>query len=255
MMNVGLAIIQYMSPMLLFMGLGVISIHWPQIGGVIHIGAAILAAWFFNIFTNTVIIFILVPLIGIGLSYLYGSSPPRKVATQWMIGLPILVAMVAGSVPAYRVSQRITERNLDAQIVQGNEIMLRWAPRGPGWPLDGTDWYEAVENCRMLDSDGETTGSEPQNVWRLPTAEEAVRSMALHGENSGGIWDAQEGRASYKNRPDKEYPIWDIYSQVIYMWTATELDQENAYIIVYDGKIWPRAKQLKMGYLGFRCVK
>jgi hypothetical protein len=27
---------------------------------------------------------------------------------------------------------------------------------------------------------------EEQNIWRLPTAEEAVRSLMLHGENAGG---------------------------------------------------------------------
>jgi len=237
------------------MGVGIISIHWPRVGGVIHILAAILAAWFFNIFTNTVIIFMLVPLVGIGLLYWYGSSIPRKVATQLMMGLPILVALIAGSVPAYRVSRRITARSLDAQMVQGNEITLTWAPSGPGWPQEGTDWHEAVQICQMLNVDGKIIGSEPQNIWRLPTAEEAVRSMAQHGENSGGVWDAQEGKASYDRRPDKEFPLWDIYSQIIYLWTATEVDQENAYIIVYDGKIWSRAKQLNMGYLGFRCVK
>ncbi len=255
MMNIGLAIIQYLSPMLIFMGVGIISIRWPRFGGVIHIVAALFAAWFFNIFTNTVIIFIIVPLVGIGLSYWYGSPPPRRKAAQWMIGLPILVALIAGSVPAYRVSQRIIDRSVDAQMVQGNELTLMWAPSGPGWPRDGTDWYEAVEICPMLNLDGKTIASEPQNIWRLPTVDETVRSMAHHGKNSGGVWDDQEGKAIYEKRPDKELPLWDIYSQVIYMWTATEVDQENAYIIVYDGKIWSREKQLNMGYLGFRCVK
>ncbi len=255
MMNVGLALIQYFSPMFIFMGVGIISIYWHRVGGVIHIVAALLAAWFFNIFTNTVIIFIIMPLIGIGIFYWYGSPPPRKVAARWMIGLPLLVALVAGSVPAYRVSQRITDRNLDAQLVVGNEITLMWAPSGPGWPGEGNNWYEAVRVCQLLNQDGKTVASEPQNIWRLPTVDEAVRSMALHGENSRGVWDDKNAKAIYERRPDKEFPLWDIYSQVIYWWTATELDQENAYIIVYDGKVWPRAKQLDMGYLGFRCVK
>lgn len=79
--------------------------------------------------------------------------------------------------------------------------------------------------------------------------------MARHGQNSGGVWDAQAATATYQTTPDKESPLWDPYSQVIYWWTATEVDAEHAYIIVYDGKVWPRAKELRPAYLGFRCVR
>lgn len=253
--NLGLTIIQYLSPMLIFMGIGIISIYWHRVGGAIHILVTILAAWFFNILTNTVVIFILAPLIGIGVLYWIGSPPPRKVALRLMIGLPLFVMLFSGMVPAYRVSQRITDRSLGAQVVHGNGITLTWAPRGLGWPQGGTNWYEAQRTCQLLNQDGKTISSELQNIWRLPTVDEAVRSMALHGENSHGVWDSTNTEAVYETRPDKEFPLWDIYSQIIYMWTGTEADQENAYIIVYDGKVWPRAKQLDMEYLGFRCVK
>jgi hypothetical protein len=79
--------------------------------------------------------------------------------------------------------------------------------------------------------------------------------MARHGQNSGGVWDADAATAHYETTPDKESPLWDVYSQVIYWWTATEVDEDRAYIIVYDGRVWPRDKQLRLGYLGFRCVK
>ena len=95
----------------------------------------------------------------------------------------------------------------------------------------------------------------PQHIWRLPTVDEAVRSMARHGQNSGGVWDAEIAKATYKTTPDKESPLWNAHSQVIYWWTATVVDEERAYIIVYDGKVWPRNKQLSPAYLGFRCVK
>ena len=36
--------------------------------------------------------------------------------------------------------------------------------------------------------------------------------------------------------------------------TALEVDEERAYIIVYDGKVWPRAKKLSPDTLGFRCA-
>jgi hypothetical protein len=42
---------------------------------------------------------------------------------------------------------------------------------------------------------------------------------------------------------------------VIYWWTDTEVDAKQAYIIVYNGSVWPRDKRIRPGYLGFRAVK
>jgi hypothetical protein len=42
---------------------------------------------------------------------------------------------------------------------------------------------------------------------------------------------------------------------VIYWWTVTEADMDHANIIVYDGEVWPRAKEFGPTYLGFRCVR
>ena len=77
----------------------------------------------------------------------------------------------------------------------------------------------------------------PQDIWRLPTVDEAVRSMMLHGENAGGVWDEEAETAIYEVTPDKETPLWELHSQIIYYWTAdtaTE-DESKAYIIVYNG--------------------
>jgi hypothetical protein len=85
--------------------------------------------------------------------------------------------------------------------------------------------------------------------------DEAVRSMARHGENSGGVWDAETAQATYNVKPDKEPPLWHMHTPVIYWWTSTEVDEERVHIIVYDGKVWPRSKSFGPAYLGFRCVK
>jgi len=253
--NIGLMFVQYLSPMVIFMGLTLIAINWPRVGGGLHGLFALLAIWYFRAFSNAATFLIILPLIGMGALYWFGRPQPRKKANILIVGLPLLTLIVSGVAPAIRVSQRVDDGNLDAQVVRGNGVSLTWAPDGPGWPQAGSDWYEAQHVCSHLNEDGLTLASTPQNIWRLPNIDEAVRSMARHGQNSGGEWDAEQAEASYKTTPDKESPLWNVHSQVIYWWTGTELDEERAYMIVYDGKVWPRSKGFGPAYLGFRCVK
>jgi len=253
--NVGLMFVQYLSPMLIFLGVTLISIFWPRFGGGLHVIFALLAAWFFQAFTNAATFLLIVPLIGLGALYWFGRPQPRKIAVSLVVGLPILTLIISGTEPVLRVSQRIDDGNRQARLVHGNGVDLIWAPDGPGWPRTGTDWNEAQQVCQYLSEDGLTLAPVPQRIWRLATVDEAVRSMARHGQNSGGVWDAENAKATYKTAPDKESPLWNVHSQVIYWWTATAVDEEHAYIIVYDGKVWSRSKQFGPAYLGFRCVK
>jgi hypothetical protein len=253
--NMGLMFVQYLSPMLIFMGVTLISITWPRFGGGLHMVFALLAIWFFQAFSNAATFLIIAPLIGLGLLYWFGRPQPRRIALSLAIGLPMLTLIIFGIEPVLRVSGRLDDGNLQAQQVQGNGVNLIWAPDGPGWPRTGVNWHEAQQVCRYLGEDGLTSALVPQHIWRLPTVDEAVRSMARHGQNSGGVWDAENAQATYQTTPDKESPLWNVHSQVIYWWTETAIDEERAYIIVYDGKVWPRAKQFGPAYLGFRCVK
>jgi hypothetical protein len=253
--NLGLMFVQYLSPMLIFMGVTLISIFWPRVGAGLHGILALGVAWFFGALTNTVTLFLMVPLIGLGALYWFGRPHPRKIATALAIGLPLLTLTISGLEPVLRVSQRLDDGNLQARLVHGVGLALIWAPDGPGWPREGADWYEAQQVCAYLSEDGLTLAPVAQHTWRLPTVDEAVRSMARHGQNSGGVWDAESAKATYETTPDKESPLWNGYSQVIYWWTATEADGDHAYIIVYDGEVWPRSKQFSPAYLGFRCVK
>jgi hypothetical protein len=92
-----------------------------------------------------------------------------------------------------------------------------------------------MRRCRYLTQDGRSLAGTPQNIWRLPTADEALRSM--------------------NRKPDKESPLWDKHSKVIYWWTGTEIDVDKAQVVVYDGKAHPRRKSSRLGYLAFRAVK
>jgi hypothetical protein len=253
--NLGLMFLQYLSPMLIFMAVTLISIRWPRIGSALHVILAIFMAWFFSAFTNTVIFFLLTPLVGIGALYWFGHPQPRRRAILLAAGLPLLVLVVCGVEPAIRVSQRVDDGVLGARLVHGNDVDLVWAPDGPGWPREGADWFEAQAACQHLSEDGLTLAAESVDIWRLPSVDEAVRSMARHGENSGGVWDAETGEAEYETTPDKESPLWQVHSQVIYWWTATEVDEDHVYMIVYHGQVWAREKKYGPGYLGFRCVK
>ena len=253
--NVGLMFVQYLSPMLIFMGVTLISISWPHFGGGLHMILALLAVWFFQAFSNAATFLVITPLIGLGMLYWFGRPQPRRIALSLAIGLPFLTLIIFGIEPILRVSQRLDDGNLQARLVPGNGVNLIWAPAGPGWPRAGGNWYEAQRVCQYLAEDGLALAPTLQQIWRLPTVDEAVRSMARHGQNSGGVWDAELAKVTYKTAPDKESPLWNLNTQVIYWWTATEVDEERANIIVYDGKVWPRAKQFGPAYLGFRCVK
>jgi hypothetical protein len=176
-------------------------------------------------------------------------------AVSLAVGLPLLTLILFGIEPVLRVSQRVDDGNLQARSILGNRVNLTWAPDGPGWPRAGSDWFEAQQACQHLGEDGLTLASAPQQLWRLPTVDEAVRSMTRHGQNSGGEWDPEIAKPTYETTPDKEPPLWNVHSQVIYWWTATEADEEHAYIVVYDGKVWSRAKDFGPAYLGFRCVR
>lgn len=253
--NVGLMLVQYLGPMLIFMAITLVSISWPRLGGGLHWVLVLLAAGFFDILNNTVVLLILLPLAGLGALYWFGRPQPRRTARWLAIGLPLVTLVAAGVRPVLRVSQRQDDGILEARLVAGNGVSLMWAPTGPGWPQKGGDWYQARQACQYLAEDGLSLAATPQNIWRLPIADEAVRSMMRHGRNSGGAWDEGDGKASYETTPDKESPLWQVHSQVIYWWTASEIDANRAYIIAYDGQVWPRSKDIGPDYLGYRCVK
>jgi hypothetical protein len=82
--------VQYLSPMLIFVGVTLISISWPRFGSALHIILALFAVWFFQAFTNPGIFLLIVPLIGIGVLYWFGRPRPHKIAISLIIGLSIL---------------------------------------------------------------------------------------------------------------------------------------------------------------------
>lgn len=254
----------YLAPMLISIALTVIGIRFPRVGAVLFTAAGILFGRF--VFSRRALSLAAVlswlpvtalPVV-IGLLFWFGRPRPRARAYRIAAGLPLLVAVLCAAEPAWRVAHRFYDGDRGMRLVEGNGVRLIWAPAGPGWshdPRDGPDWQTARDRCAFLSEDGLHLAGEPQNIWRLPTVDEIVRSMTRGGTNAGGSWNEAAGEADYKVRPDKESPLWDIYSPKIYYWTATEADGARAYRITYDGRVWSVPKSLRMGSQGFRAVK
>jgi hypothetical protein len=200
--NLGLMRVQYLSPMLLFMALGLVSIRWKWVGGILHAALAFAALGFLRFSTGTVLI--ATPLLAIGVLYMVGLVRPRRLAAAVVVALPLLVMIACGVEPAIRVAGRMDDGNRGIRLVEGNAVRLEWAPQGPGWPDEGVPWQEARRRCRYLAANGHTLAESPQ---------------------------------------------------VIYWWTATEVDEKRAYMIVYNGQVWPRDKRFAPAYFALRAVR
>ena len=250
-MNLTLTMVQYLMPVLILMVSAVAGVLWPRFGSLLHVGFALGVAARFS--TPSGRLLIALPLAGLGTLYWFGRLRNKKLALYGLCGLPIATLILCGAVPAYRVSRRVDDGYRGARVVEGRGVRLRWAPAGPGWPERGSNWHQAQNTCEYLSSDGLSVGDTPKNIWRLPTADELVRSLSLHGANAGGVWDSR-GVPSYQITPDKESPLWDRYSPVIYWWTATEVNEQRAWRFAYNGRAMATIKSSGPAYYGFRCV-
>lgn len=256
----------YLMPMAACLVVGVLAVAMHRVGALIYFLFGCGITWLIfserwpDISLEAIISWlpVTVLVVGIGVLWWFGRPTPRRLAYAVLLGVPLLACIVLTIGPAYRVSTRHTDVSPAAQLVEGNGVALIWAPAGPGWVQDAQhacNWYEAMKAAAHLSPDGLTLLDEPQYIWRLPTVDEAARSMARHGKNCRGYWDAEAGRTVFAVTPDKEPPLWDPFKEIIYWWTSTEEDEEHAWIVVYDGKAWSRRKAQAMGSMGFRAVK
>jgi len=252
--NVLMMVGQYLLVPITFMLLAVVSIRWNKIGAIAHLVLAIGASIFFRGMSGGALL-IALPLVGLALLYWFGRLEKRKVAYFLVVILPLAQILGIGTFHVSRVINRYGDNDFQTRSILGNGLELIWAPQGPGWPDSGTSWGEAKLICAYLSEDGTTVTDKELNIWRLPTVDEAVRSMVYHGTNAGGVWDSTSRVATYKEQPDKESPLWNMHLKTIYWWTSSEVNEKQAYIVVYNGGVWPRAKTLKAGYLNFRAVK
>lgn len=250
--NIGLMVVQYLSFSILFVATGLISIRFPNIGAALHICLAIFVGVFFlKLSFSSLLISGFLAFLGI--MYWYGRPVPSRIAYLIVIVVPLLVLVGFGIGPLIRVAGRLNDGNFGTRMIEANGVRLTWAPEGPGFPNKPVSWEDASRICTYLSEDGKSLASTPQNIWRLPTVEESVKSQCRYGSNAGGVWNERLRRASYAVRPDKESPLWNPQSMIIYYWTSTAIDERSAYIICYDGKVWPKRKTF--GLAAFRAVR
>ncbi len=254
--NILMMIIQYWLLTLIFLIIGIISIRFPKVSlplcAVIGIAAAFVL---FGAHFSVIWLMIIIPLVVIGLLFFFGRVKHRKIAYILLTAIPAAILIITSIFGLVRVYKRVDDGNYGQRKVETEEICLIWAPRGPGWPDDGASYYKAKELCAKLNEDGTEILDEEVDIWRLPTVEEAVASQMLHGKDAGGVWDSEDEMATYNFTPDKETPLWDPHSKVIYYWTDTMTSEDRAYIIVYDGEVYSRSAESQPDYLSFRAVK
>ncbi len=257
--NLALAFIQYLPWSLGFVGLGALSIRWPRFGGGLYLLVGLLLPSLL-VRTFAAIFFIALPLCVTGIFFWFGRPQPKKWAYRIIVAIPLAILIGFSIEPAWRVSGRVDDGNYGLRILDGNQVRLQWAPEGPGWPAHWSDfkggtWDSAFARVRYLAEDGHTLSDTPMNIWRLPTVDEAVRSLVRHGTNAGGVWDSLSKKPSYETIPDKESPLWRVHSPIIYWWTSTELNDSVAYRVEYNGGVHAFPKKTRMGTLAFRAVR
>lgn len=252
--NLALMAIQYLPWMFIPMVAGLVALWRPALGVAAHVALASAVFWLFGI--GEIGGFLIgLPVLLLATLYGYGRPVPLRWARRALIGVPLLTAVASGAYPGWRVLTRPRVVDLSMRRIDGNGVNLVWAPAGPGWDETGFPWLEAKRRCEYLTADGLALGPVPQRVWRLPTVDETVRTLRWRGTHAGGIWDGNARRASYRAMPDKEPPLWNPYSQVIYWWTAEEVDAERAYRVAYNGYVTRLSKTVGSGYLACRCVR
>ena len=223
-----------------------------------------------------------------------GWQPPQKWLQRNLryvlgLGIPLLIGIGVVVYWTPILLARVDDGDRSARLIEGNGVTLVWAPEGPGWSHgsvkagENPSWNDIAlygvaplglgkkpgyENrnataanmdstclCRYLGADGLTLMNTPQDIWRMPTVDDIVRSLVHHGENAGCEWDGTSGRADCAKRPDKETPLWAPNWSPIYYWAADEYNSTEAYYVSFNGRVDQQSKTWGNPRHGFRCVR
>lgn len=217
------------------------------------------------------------------------AEPWWRRRLRWLavVGVPVATALVMSAINLPPILMRHDDGDRGARLMESGGVRLVWAPAGPGWnwrqPWGGyASWdslafygvppvglktgretgarHAAADDmartglCAYLNAEGTALMSEPQHIWRMPTADEFVRSLTRGGQPAGCTWNGRRGRMSCARQPDKETPLWNPDNPPIYMWTS-EQSATDAWFVNYQAFVSHQPKGFGNPRHGYRCVK
>jgi hypothetical protein len=250
--NLSMTVLQYLSVAIIFLSLSLIALNYRKLGSGLFISLGIFALLYFRSNAGRIVVFI--PLVLLALGFYFGEYRHKKVISVSFVVAFLLIMFSFGIPQLIRNENRFNDNDFGTRTIIGNNVELIWAPQGVGFPLKGNDWQTANSNCARLNEEGTELEDNERNKWRLPTRDEIVRSMTRKNKNAGGFIDDME-IAQYDVVPDKETPLWNPNSQVIYYWTNESKNEKRTYLVAYNGYILERSKDTGPEYQGYRCVK
>jgi hypothetical protein len=283
----------YLAPAIAMIALGAVALRWPLAGGALLIVASLgagarwlmtrlalgIAPFDFLLMNAAVMVG---PFVVAGL-LLFAEARHRRLLREegakpsphWIVRnlryvLIVGVPLVAVAIPALQQLPALLARHDDglrgARVVDGNGVTLEWAGAGPGWnqqePAGGYPSWNALmkdpasgrDRCAYLNESGTALLDKPAGIWRLPAADEIVRSLSRGGTNAGCAWDGKAHHALCRTPPDKETPLWAPDQAPIYYWSAQEAGASTAFAVNYTGGISRLPKSMAAG-IGYRCVR
>jgi len=222
----------------------------------------------------------------------------RNLRTLVTCAPPLLTAILVSAYFFPFLRARFDDGDRSIQRIEGNGVSLVWAPQGPGWnwhPLAGRGRYPSWDDlaryglppagiheepkrvgegapatagdmettglCGYLNKDGTILMPEAQGIWRLPTADEVVRTLVGSGGNAGCTWDGVSYSADCQRQPNKDTPLWAADASPVYYWTADDHEGGGAWCVPYTGglryggSIHTQPKNWGNSRHGFRCVR
>jgi len=217
------------------------------------------------------------------------SAPWWRRRMRWfaVVGVPLAVALVISAINLPQILMRHDDGDRGARLIEGGGVRLVWAPAGPGWnwrqPWGGYPSWDSLAFygvapvglktgrdtgarhataddmartglCGYLNAEGTALMPAPQHIWRMPTADEFVRSLTRDGKTAGCMWNGERGRMPCTRQPDKETPLWNPDDPPIYMWTS-EQSATNAWFVNYQAFVSHQPKGFGNPRHGYRCVK
>jgi len=284
----------YVAPAAVSLVLFLVALRWPRAGGILLLTAGLAAgAWWIVVQIGRGMapagdillsaLMMIAPVAGAAilfllearhrrLLFLEGSAPSPRWITRnaryvLVIGVPLVAVAVLASIRLPELLARRDDGQRGRRTIAGSGVTLTWAPLGPGWngKLDTGEypsWNDLarhgnalLDRCACLDEKGTALLPSAARIWRLPAADEILRTLTRDGENAGCTWDGRSPHATCRRPPDKETPLWAPDETPIYYWSASEADAGTALAVNYTGGISYLPKSMRGTGIGFRCVK